>query len=168
MNILMISAVSENNVIGNNNNLPWHIKEDLDHYHNTVEGNIVVMGRKTFESTPEPKSNTDYIVFTRNKELVYDYNNVYTVSNVIEFLEIQDKIDKEDVYISGGEKIYNLFLPIATELIISKIHSEYEGDTYFPEYEEENWTIVKKQDYDEFTIYWMERKNTSLIQNIKQ
>lgn len=132
--ISMIAALANNNVIGNNGTLPWHLKNDFAWFVKNTKNKIVVMGRKNYE---------DIVKFTKDKPLKDRINIVLTsqkdfshegflVFHSVE--EILTKFSNEDLMIIGGTQIYNLFLPICNELILTEIQKDFEGDTFFP-----NW-----------------------------
>lgn len=130
--ISMIAALANNNVIGNNGTLPWHLKNDFAWFVKNTKNKIVVMGRKNYD---------DIIRFTKGKPLKDRINVVLTTQtdfNPEGFLvfqsleEILINFPNEDLMIIGGTQIYNLFLPICNELILTEIKSDFEGDTFFP------------------------------------
>ena len=123
--INMIVASSENGVIGKDNTLPWKIPEDLKRFKKLTSGNTIVMGRKTFESIGRPLPNRRNIVLTKNRawkvkgvEVIHDTRDVFDI--------------EEDVFIIGGEKVYEAFLPWADNLYLTLVKGDYEGDAFFP------------------------------------
>ncbi len=148
MTISIIVAVAENNVIGNNNKLIWHISEDLKRFKKLTTGHPVIMGRKTYESLPfKPLPKRKNIVISSQKNLKFD--GAVIVNSVNKALE-ECKKEKE-VFICGGAEIYKLFLPLADKLYITKVHKTFEGDTFFPEPDFSKWKIGYKSEkfYDE-------------------
>lgn len=131
--INMIVATSKNNQIGVNNTLPWHISEDLKYFRNTTSGKTVLMGRKTFESIGRALPNRRNIVLTRDTE--FSYKGVETVHSLDEALKLCEQ--DGDVFIIGGGEIYAAFLPYADYLYITLVDKVIEGDTSFPEYQEQ-------------------------------
>lgn len=130
MIISLIAALSENRVIGVNNQLPWHIPADLKRFRKITSGHPVVMGRKTFESVGQPLPNRHNVVITRQKD--YQKEGITVVGSVEEALKLFE--NKEDeVFILGGGEIFNQTLPMANRLYLTWIHKNYEGDAYFPQ-----------------------------------
>jgi dihydrofolate reductase len=148
--ITIIAAVSENNVIGNENKLPWYLPEDLENFKRVTLGKKIIMGRKTFESLPKVLPNRHHIVITNNYDYKIDDDRVTVVNSIKHCLEILDK--EEDVFVIGGEQIYRQFIDLADKLIITKVHKEVEGDTYFPEIDNKKWKEESVVDYKDFSI----------------
>ena len=134
--INIIAAIGKNRELGLNNKLIWHIKEDMDYFKKVTTGYIVVMGRKTFESIGRPLSNRENVVITRNN---LDIEGVKIEHDRYKILEYNEK-----VFIIGGESIYSFFLPYADNLYLTEIDEEALADSFFPEF--------NKEDYEEETI----------------
>ena len=136
--ISLMVAHDPNRVIGFNNDLPWHIPEDLAYFKEKTMGKAMVMGRKTYESIGRPLPGRESIVITRNKE--FSAKGVVVVHELEEAIE-QAKEYAEEVMIIGGAEIFRISMDIADRLYITYIQSEYEGDTFFPNYGPE-WKLV--------------------------
>jgi dihydrofolate reductase len=124
--IIIIVAISSNHVIGDGNNLPWHLPTDMKHFKTTTNGYTVVMGRKCYESIPEkyrPLPNRKNVIITRNKE--YKAEGATVVNTIDEALELSRE---GDVYIIGGAEIYEQTINFADVLILTRVHEEVEGD----------------------------------------
>ncbi len=150
MEKIIVAAVSENNVIGKDGKLPWHIPEDLKHFKELTTGHTVVMGRKTFESLPEPYKplpNRQNIILTRSKELEREDIDI---ANSLE--EAWEKTRGDKAFIIGGSSIYKQTLEKADKMVLTHIHKKYEGDTYFPEWDKENWTETERDDRENFSF----------------
>jgi dihydrofolate reductase len=132
MSLTLIAAMDNNGLIGKDNQLPWHIPADLKFFKKQTLGKKVLMGRKTCESLPFPLPNRENIVLSRNK------NYIKEGFTVIESLN--ETLLSDDVMVIGGSTIYELLLPKATGLIITKIDHEFIGDTYFPEVDWKQWS----------------------------
>ena len=153
--ISLIVAYSRNNkVIGINNTIPWHIKEDFLHFKNYTTNKTIVMGEQTFLSIGKPLPNRHTIVINSSKyfdtmgqELCTDLNEVIN----------KYKDSEEVVFVVGGASIYRQMLPYVNEMVISVVKKEYVGNIYFPEYEDEFYTYDEVE-YDEFTVKYMRRK----------
>lgn len=128
--INMIVATSKNNQIGINNELPWHISEDLKYFRQTTSGKTVLMGRKTFESIGRPLPNRKNIVLTR--DMNFNPEGVTVIHSFDEALALCKA--EEDLFIIGGGEIYSLFLPYADYLYITLVDKVIDGDTDFPAY----------------------------------
>jgi len=156
--ISIIVAFDENRLIGANNKLPWHFKEDLQYFKETTVGHDIFMGRLTFESIlsyqnkPLPKRH--HYVATNAAE--YDFNAVTTVNHIESFIKEYPK-DKE-LFIIGGAKIYEQLLPLADRLYITHVKHTYEGDTWFPNVDFAEWNILKKRETDDLCFAVYERK----------
>ena len=142
MKISLIAAFAEERVIGKNGKIPWTLKEDLKHFRNKTEGCSVVMGRKTYESIGRPLPNRLNIVMTRNPKKL---EGVKEVGNTKEALKIASSYSDE-VFIIGGEKIYEEFLPLATKMYLTKIDIKVNGDAFFPSWNIGEWKELSKQD----------------------
>lgn len=134
----MIAAVAENNALGKNNELIWHLPNDFKRFKALTSGHHIIMGRKTFESFPKPLPNRTHIIITRQKE--YQAEGCFVVDSIEKALEICPK--DEDSYIIGGGEIYNLGLPYADKLDITRVHGDFEADAYFPEINPKEWELA--------------------------
>lgn len=136
----IIVAISENNVIGNDNKLIWHISEDLKRFKEITSGKTILMGRKTFESLPGILPNRKHVILTRDKNFSVDSSAVEIVNNFDELLNKYCK-SEEEIFIIGGGEIYTQLLPYAHKLYLTKVYETFKGDTYFPQI-----------NYDEFNV----------------
>lgn len=166
MDIKMIAAMDENRAIGKDNEIPWHIPDDFKHFQRETNGFPVILGRKTFESilnkNGQPLSNRKNIVITRS-DFDCKYDNVTIVNGINESLQAVPD-DSIEVYIVGGESIYEQFLNMADELILSHVDKEVENpDAYFPDFDNDNWKIWRQQTNPEFNIIWYKRNLNETI-----
>ena len=153
MKISLIAAFAEEGVIGKDGKIPWTLKEDLKHFRNQTEGCSVVMGRKTYESIGRPLPNRLNIVMTRNPKR---QEGIKEVSNTKDALKVASSYSDE-IFIIGGEKIYEEFLPLATKMYLTKIDIKVNGDTFFPSWNKNEWKELSKQDkkdVDQGIEYW--------------
>ena len=128
----IIVATANNNVIGGENKLLWHIPEDLKRFKEITSGNTIIMGRKTFESLPGVLPNRKHIVITRDKNYTVDNNNVEVVHNVDEV--INNFINTPEVaFIIGGGQIYKQLIHSVDKIFLTKVLKDFEGDTIFPQ-----------------------------------
>lgn len=128
--ISLIVAISRNGLIGANNQLPWHIKEDLQHFKTITSGSTIIMGRKTFESIGKPLPNRRNIVLTR--DLTFKSEGIEIVHSVNEILSLCTQ--ESETFIIGGGEVYTLLLPYADKLYITLVDIDIQGDTHFPNY----------------------------------
>ncbi len=136
MSLSIIVAVASNGVIGSENDMPWHISEDLKRFKRLTLGKKIIMGRKTWESLPfKPLKNRENIVLTRSKD--FKAEGAVVVHSLADALALLD--NEEEAFIIGGGNIYKQALPFTQKLYITEVHSEYEGDTLFPEIDPMLW-----------------------------
>jgi dihydrofolate reductase len=139
--ITMIAAVAENNALGLNNKLLWHLPNDFKRFKLLTSGHHIIMGRKTFESFPKPLPNRTHIVITRQKN--YQREGCFVVNSLEQALAICPK--NETTYIIGGGEIYTLGLVFCDSLEITLVHHNFEADAFFPEINLENWKIIASE-----------------------
>lgn len=140
MIISMIAAVSENMVIGRNNDLPWHLPDDMKYFMQTTKGHCVIMGRKNYESIPEkfrPLPNRVNIVVTRQKDFIAP--GCMVVGSLEEAIDKGRERSNEEIFLIGGAEIYKSGLAIANRLYLTEIKATIEGDVYFPSFNKTLW-----------------------------
>ena len=138
----MIAAVAENNALGKNNELFWHLPNDFKRFKELTTGHHIIMGRKTFESFPKPLPNRTHIVITRQEN--YNPEGCIVVNSLEKAIEICP--ENEDSYVIGGGEIYNLAIPIADIIEITKVHGTFEADAFFPEIDKSQWQLVETEE----------------------
>ena len=138
MRLSIVVAMDDNSLIGKNNQLPWHLPADLAYFKKLTTGKSILMGRKTYDSIGRPLPNRRNIVITRNSKISIPGCEV--VSSIDQALELT-KNDHE-VMVIGGASLCGQFLPQVDRLYITKIDGEFEGDVFFPKYDEFNWHQV--------------------------
>lgn len=146
----LIAAVGRNGVIGNNNKIPWHYPEDLEHFKNRTMDSTLIMGRKTHDSVVTmadgPLEDREHLVLTTQSEddILYGSDPSVTVFNDVEslvtYITVFDSDDK--YYVIGGETVYDQFLPYATHIRLTYVPESPEGDTYFPEFNPLDWEVI--------------------------
>jgi dihydrofolate reductase len=155
--IIIIAAIAKNNVIGKDNDIPWRIKEDFQHFKDLTMGCPCIMGDRTFESLPDnarPLPGRENVVLTFKE----DYHpEGTTVFNSFE-AALEHVKDKEKAYITGGATIYKIGLPHADKLELTRVHKEYEGDTFFPEVNYDEWELINTEDHGEYSFETYTRK----------
>lgn len=139
--IIMIAAVAENNTLGKDNELVWHLPNDFKRFKSLTSGHHIIMGRKTFESFPKPLPNRTHVIITRQKG--YQAEGCLVVDSIDKALAICPK--DEDNFIIGGGEIYNLALPFTDKIEITRVHRNFEGDAHFPEINETEWEIINSE-----------------------
>ena len=145
MNISIIVAVSENNTIGKNNQLLWRLPNDLKFFKNTTWGMPVIMGRKTFESFGKALKGRFNIVITRQKDWKAD--NVIKAKDLNDALVKASQTNCKEAFIMGGGEIYGQYIKIADKIYITRVHTEKEGDTYFPVIDRNKWKLTSYEDF---------------------
>ena len=157
MIVSLIVAISENRVIGKNNDLIWHLPNDIMFFKKTTQGHHVIMGRKNFESIPHkyrPLKKRTNIILTRNNN--YKANGCIVVNSINKALEIAQNNNENEVFIIGGGEIYSLVLKLnlIDKIYLTKIHQKFNGDTFFPKLSSD-WEIVniKKNKVDSKHAY---------------
>lgn len=137
--IIMIAAVAENNALGKNNELVWHLPNDFKRFKALTTGHHIIMGRKTFESFPKPLPNRTHIVITRQKS--YNPEGCIVVGSMEEAIAICP--ENESSFIIGGGEIYNLGLSYTDKLEITRVHHRFEADAFFPVINIDDWKEIE-------------------------
>lgn len=162
MKLTTIAAVADNGVIGKDNDLIWHLPDDLKHFKQLTKGHTIVMGRKTWESIgAKPLPKRRHIIITRNAE--YTAIGAEVVTSVEAALALIE--NDEQPFIVGGAEIYKLAMPFVKRLELTYVHNVFEGDTYFPEFDKNEWEVTSevRHEADEkhqwpFTFVQLNRK----------
>ena len=139
----IIVAIANENVIGKDNKLIWHLPEDLKRFKEITTGHKIIMGRKTFESLGRVLPNRKHIILCNDMEMDIDNENVEVLDDI-------SKLDKyinseEECFVIGGATIYKLLMPYANKMYITKINESFEGDVWFPEIKDEEWTEISRE-----------------------
>ncbi len=149
MKLSLIVATAHNNVIGRNNELPWHLPQDLKYFKSVTLGKPIIMGRKTFESIGKPLPGRTNIVVTRQKN--WNFAGVLVAKNVEEALEIGQQFRAEqngltdEIMVIGGAEIYRHALPVADRVYQTKIDAKVDkGDAFFPELSPTQWKLISE------------------------
>ena len=147
----MIAAAAENNALGKDNELVWHLPNDFKRFKTLTSGHYIVMGRKTFESFPKPLPNRTHVIITRQKN--YKAEGCIIVDSIEKALLVCPK--NEDTFIIGGGEIYTLSLPFTDKIEITRVHHSFEADAYFPVLNEKEWKLAQSDhnSKDEKHIY---------------
>jgi dihydrofolate reductase len=141
MTLAIIAAVADSGVIGRGGELPWHLPADLKHFKALTTGHSIIMGRRTFESIGRPLPNRRSIVITRDASF-----HPAGVEVVHAFGDAMRLVSNESQsFVIGGAEVFRTAFPYATELFLTRVHAEVEGDTLFPEFEEREWELVEDE-----------------------
>jgi len=140
--IKLIVAKASNNIIGNNNELIWHLPNDLKHFKNTTTNHPIIMGRKTYESLGRPLPNRTNIVVTRDLNFTDDK---VVITHSLEQAINEAQAINYDIFIIGGGNIYKQAMDLVDELYITEVHHEFDGDTYFPEIDEDEFEEIFRE-----------------------
>ena len=141
MKVSMIVAASANNVIGVDGGLPWRLSEDLRRFKEITLGKPMIMGRLTFESIGKALPGRRSIVITRQAN--YEAEGCDVVTTMDAALELAS--DADEVLIIGGGKVYEQLLPMTDRIYLTRVHADFDGDTFFPEIREDEWQIVSSE-----------------------
>ena len=145
MVISLIVAASENNAIGKNNQLLWHLPNDLKFFKNTTWGMPVIMGRKTFEAVNKPLPGRFNIVITR--QAGWKADGVIVAKDLKEALQKAAETNCKEIFIIGGGEIYKQSMEIADKIYLTRVHATIEGDTFFPMVDENKWQLITNEDF---------------------
>lgn len=141
--ISFIVAMDRNHVIGSNNQMPWHLPNDLRFFKETTTGNTIVMGRKTFESIGRVLPNRKHIVITKSTT---DFpNEVEVVHDIETIVKLSEDNNEEELFVIGGGDIFKQLLPYADKLYVTLINETFEGDVFFPVISMEEWEEVSRE-----------------------
>lgn len=142
--ITMIAAASENNALGKDNTLLWHLPDDFKRFKKITTGHHIIMGRKTWESFPKPLPNRTHIVITRNRDYIaQDAIVVHDIKDALAFAK-----DDSHTFIIGGGEIYTIGLDYATHIELTRVHGTFEADAFFPEIDLEKWELKERTYHD--------------------
>jgi dihydrofolate reductase len=163
----MIAAAAENDALGKDNDLLWHLPDDFKRFKKLTTGHKIIMGRKTFESFPKPLPNRPHIIITRDKDYAVDFDNCIVVHSLDEAIEL---IKDEIAFIIGGGEIYKQGEKESDKIELTRVHGIFEdADTFFPKIDEDYWMMTKQEFHPtddkhqySFTYITYERKNSTL------
>ncbi len=139
----ILVAFDENRVIGKNNALIWHLPADLKRFKALTTGQVIIMGRKTYESIGRPLPNRTTVVISRQQDLKIE--GVILAHSVEEAILKAKSISRDDIFIVGGAEIYQLSLPLADQILVTQLHDIFEGDAFFPEISPAIWEVAEQE-----------------------
>lgn len=143
--ITLIAAAGENNALGKDNDLVWHLPDDFKRFKKLTTGHHIIMGRRTFESFPKLLPNRTHIVITRQKD--YKAPGAVIVHSLEEALKIATKNDPQPFIIGGGE-IFEMSMEKADKIELTRVHATFEADAFFPEIDLEKWKLISSVFHD--------------------
>ena len=149
--ITIIAAMSDNRVIGRNNDLPWRVKEDFKFFKEYTTGKPLIMGRKTFESLKKfnscPLPNRHNLVITKDKNYKFKHRDVSIHQSLEDAIEYAKSLSLGDeICIGGGAMIYKLALPITDKILLTEIHTTIDdGDSFFPQLQQNEWQEMHRK-----------------------
>ena len=147
MTVSIIAILAANDVIGRDNDLPWHMPADLKRFKTLTMGHHLIMGRKTFDSIRRPLPGRINVVVTRNVDFSPD--GVAVARSVDEAISKAEAAGDEEIFIAGGAEIFAQTLHRADRMYLTRLHAEIEGDTYFPEFDDVNeWKLVDAEHFE--------------------
>ena len=142
MIVSQIAAMSENHVIGKDNQLLWHMPNDLKHFKNTTSGHTVIMGRKTFDSVGKPLPRRRNIIITRQHIAIEGCEVVNSIEAAMALCK-----DENEVFLVGGAEIYKLSLHLTDRIYLTIIHHHFDGDSFFPEVSKNEWKEISHENH---------------------
>lgn len=149
MKLSLIVAVSENNVIGREGELPWRLSADLQRFKRLTMGHAILMGRKTWESIGRPLPGRTSIVISRQPDYETGFDQVLLANNLDEAMNQARQVEQRDgeVFVIGGARVYEMAFPRADRLLLTRVHAEVDGDVTFPEIDWQQWQLVEEESH---------------------
>ena len=160
--IIIVAAMTRNHVIGKDNLIPWHIEEETQHYRNLVEGKTLLMGKATFDLMKHPYAHGHDIVVTHSR---INHKAADVCGSVDEALK-KAKEYGPDVFVIGGQSIYEQTIGIADKMLLSYIKKDYEGNKFFPKFSNVEWREVSVEEFTDFAYVVYIRKRNQTLQHI--
>ncbi|MDT0685122.1 dihydrofolate reductase [Autumnicola psychrophila] len=139
--LTMVAAAAENDALGKENDLVWHLPDDFKRFKKITSGHHIIMGRKTFESFPKLLPNRTHVIITRKKD--YQPENTIVVNSLEDALQATG--NDEEVFVIGGGEIYKLAIEKADKIELTRVHGTFEADTFFPNIDPEKWQISSEE-----------------------
>jgi dihydrofolate reductase len=152
--VVLVAAVAENGVIGADGDIPWRIPEDFAHFKATTLGHTLVMGRATYDSIGRPLPGRTTIVLTRDPD--WSVDGVLVAHDLATALAMAEDLPG-DVMVAGGAQVYAVALPVADEQVLTEVHQRPDGDTFYPDFDREEWVEARRERRDGFDHVWWRR-----------
>jgi dihydrofolate reductase len=146
MTLSAITAVSQNNVIGLHNDLPWHLPADMRFFKSTTMGHVVVLGRKSYEAFGKAYPGRTNIVITRQQN--YALPDAIVVHSLEEAIRKAKTIEQQEIFILGGAQIFRQSMPLIDRIYLTRIYHDFEGDAFFPTMNTKEWKLVKDEKHE--------------------
>jgi dihydrofolate reductase len=156
MELVSVAAVAENGVIGRGDEVPWDLPEDVRQYRERVADHPVILGRRTYEMFDDLPG-TAQVVLSRT-ERDWDRETAHHAGSVDEAVAVVESLGDDRAYVIGGGGIYDLFQPHLDRMVLTRVPGEYEGDSYYPDWDEDDWRLVDAEEYENFTVETWERR----------
>ena len=148
MIISLIAAMTENRVIGKDNDLPWKLPDDMKYFQKTTKGHVVIMGRKNYDSLPpsfKPLPNRTNVILTRQAR--YEAEDCVVFNDLSQALDFAKSEGEEEVFVIGGGQVYQEAISKSDRIYLTEIHTEIEGDTFFPSLDD-SWKEISREHHD--------------------
>jgi dihydrofolate reductase len=159
--LTIIAAAAENNALGKDNQLVWHLPDDFKRFKKLTSGHHIIMGRKTFDTFPKLLPNRTHVVITRQDN--FRKEDVLVVNSLARAIELS--ADDPQAFVIGGGEIYKMSMKLADKIELTRVHGNFEADTFFPEIDENQWKLVSEEFHEKdekhnyaFTYLTYERK----------
>lgn len=159
MELIAVAALADNRVIGDEGELPWpSIPVDKRQYRERIANDPVIFGRVTFESMRDDLPGSHQIVLSRSAQS-FALETVSHAASVDEAVTIAEELGSDGAYVIGGGAVYHLFQPHLDRMVLSRVHGEYDGDSYYPEWDTAEWELASNEAYDRFSLEEWVRSN---------
>lgn len=155
MIVSQIVAIAKNRAMGINNNLPWHLPEDMKFFREKTKGHVMIMGRKTFDSLGSPLPHRQHIIITRQPNFKYDHPKVKIVSSLEQAIETAQGLLPEwpeEVFIIGGSGVFKESFPVTNKIYLTMIAQDFPGDVFYPEIPETLFKMTEKADVKDSSV----------------
>ncbi len=161
MELVSVAALSDNHAIGRDDDIPWEsIPADKQQYRGRIANDPVILGRRTFEMFEDRPGRVQVVVSRSDRE--YDAETAVHAGHVEEAIDIATEHGTDRAYVIGGAAIYELFQPHVDRMVLSRVPGEYEGDAFYPEWDDSAWSLAEETAYDRFTLEeWVRQKQES-------
>lgn len=154
--LIIVVAMTRQRVIGRNGSLPWHIPEELRLFRELTTGQTVILGRETFRSIGRPLPERRNIVVTRTLPATAGVEVCGSFAEAVR----KGADDGDKIFVLGGLEIYRQALPVASAMVVSWIRENHAGDTFFPEFDPEDWSVQKVEEHAAFTRVWYKKRES--------
>ena len=159
--LTIIAAAAENNALGKDNTLVWHLPDDFKRFKKLTSGHHIIMGRKTFDSFPKPLPNRTHVVISRQDN--FRKEEIQVVNSLERAIDLA--ADDPQPFVIGGGEIYKMAMKLADKIELTRVHGTFEADTFFPEIDENQWKLISEEFHEKdekhnypFTYLTYERK----------